>query len=54
MIGDAGIDMEIALATGLFPILVKDGKADDAEFEKHPPRLQVANFGELVRLISEL
>lgn len=54
MIGDAGIDMEIAHLTGMTPILVKDGEPDAAEFEAHPPLRQVANIAELMRQIRDL
>ncbi len=54
MIGDAGVDMEIAHITGLVPILVKAEEPDPAEFAKHPPRFHVADIPELVRLIYRL
>lgn len=53
MIGDAGIDMEIAHLTGMTPVLVKDSSPDPAEFEAHRPFQQVANIDELVRYIRE-
>jgi phosphoglycolate phosphatase len=53
MIGDAGVDMEIAHLTGLVPVLVKDGEPDPDEFAAHEPFHQVANFDELVRYIRE-
>lgn len=53
MIGDAGVDMEIANVTGLAPILVKDGEPDPVEFDAHRPFHQVANIGDLVRFVLE-
>ena len=53
MIGDAGVDMEIAHLTGLVPVLVKDGEPDPDEFAVHEPFYQVANIDELVRYTRE-
>lgn len=53
MIGDAGVDMEIAHLTGMAPILVKDGEPDPAEFAEHRPFHQVAQICDLVRYIQE-
>jgi len=53
MIGDAGVDMEIAHLTGLAPVLVKDSEPDPKEFAVHRPFHQVANIYELVRYIRE-
>ena len=53
MIGDAGVDMEIAHLTGLVPVLVKDGEPDPDEFAAHGPFHQVANIDELMRYIRE-
>ena len=53
MIGDAGVDMEIAHLTGLAPVLVKDSEPDPKEFAVHWPFHQVANIDELVRYIRE-
>ncbi len=54
MVGDAGIDMEIAHISGMVPVLVSAGDPDPVEFETHPPRLRVANIDALVRLIDGL
>jgi phosphoglycolate phosphatase len=54
MVGDAGVDMEIAHITGLVPVLVKPGEPDPEEFAQHSPRLHVADIPELVALISRL
>ena len=53
MIGDAGVDMEIAHLTGLAPILVKDGEPDPEEFAAHRPFHQVPNIDALLRYIRE-
>lgn len=53
MVGDAGVDMEMAHLTGLVPVLIKDDEPDPGEFAQHGPRLHLANLGELVRLIGE-
>lgn len=53
MVGDAGIDMEIAHSTGMQPILVKDGEPDPAEFDAHRPFYQFSNIEELVRFIID-
>ncbi len=54
MVGDAGVDMEIAHVTGLVPVLVKAGEADPKEFGQHAPRHHVVDIIELVRLIDRL
>lgn len=54
MVGDAGVDMEIACVTGLVPVLVKAGEPDPEEFATYRPRAQVAGIDELIHLISEV
>jgi len=53
MVGDAGVDMEIAHLTGLAPILVKDTDPDPAEFEPHRPFHQVENLESLIHFIQD-
>jgi phosphoglycolate phosphatase-like HAD superfamily hydrolase len=54
MVGDAGVDMEIAHLTGMVPVLVKDTEPDPEEFERHRPFHQIENIEELIRLIQEI
>lgn len=53
MVGDAGIDMEIAQLTGLVPILVKDSDPDPVEFDPHRPFHQVENLEKLIHFIRD-
>jgi phosphoglycolate phosphatase len=54
MIGDSGVDMEIAHATGLVPVLLRGGAAADGEFDAFPPRLRVADCRVLLDMVREL
>ena len=54
MVGDAGVDMEIAHLTGMVPVLVKDTEPDPEEFERHRPFHQIENIEELIRLMQEI
>lgn len=51
MIGDSGVDMEIAHATGLVAVLVGTDKATMAEFQDCPPHRQVADCRALLDLL---
>jgi len=54
MVGDADVDMEIAHAAGLFPVLVKAGAPDELEFAEHRPRLHLQKIEQLVDLIEKI
>jgi len=55
MVGDTDIDMEIAHATGLVPVLIGgDAAAEGDEFTAHPPRFRVVDCAALVSLINGL
>lgn len=54
MIGDAGIDMELAHATGLVPVLVCGGTPAEGEFDAFPPRLRVADCRGLLDMVKGL
>jgi phosphoglycolate phosphatase len=51
MIGDSGVDMEIAHVAGLVPVLVRGGTAAAGEFDAHQPHRQVADCRELGDLL---
>ena len=54
MIGDAGVDMEIAHATGLVPVLVRGGVPAEGEFDAFPPSLHVADCRALLNMVNKL
>jgi len=54
MIGDADVDMEIAHATGLVPVLVLGGAQPEGEFDRFPPDLHVASCLALLGMVKEL
>lgn len=54
MVGDAGIDMEIAHVTGMVPVLISAGDPDPIEFETHPPQLHMTSIDALVEQVSNL
>jgi phosphoglycolate phosphatase len=51
MIGDSGVDMEIAYVAGLIPVLVRGGTAAAGEFDAFRPHRQVADCRELKTLL---
>lgn len=53
MIGDSGVDMEIAHATGLISVLIGADRAGMTEFEKCPPHRQVADCRALLKLLRD-
>jgi phosphoglycolate phosphatase len=53
MIGDSGVDMEIAHATGLVAVLVGADRASMTEFDACPPHRQVADCRSLLALLRD-
>ncbi|MEX2614725.1 MAG: HAD family hydrolase [Alphaproteobacteria bacterium] len=53
MIGDSGVDMEIAHATGLVAVLVGADTVGMTEFENCPPHRQVADCRALLKLLRD-
>ena len=54
MIGDSGVDMEIAHAAGLVPVLLRGGAPAAGEFDAFPPRLHVADCRALLATVKGL
>jgi phosphoglycolate phosphatase len=54
MIGDAGVDLEIAHATGLVPVLLRSKIPASGEFDDFPPRLHVADCRGLLDMVRGL
>ncbi len=52
MIGDSGVDMEIAHATGLVGVLVTGGVFAEGEFDDYPPHHRVDRCRELLELLD--
>lgn len=51
-LGDTSVDMEIAHATGLTPVLIHPNPDMQGEFSGFPPRLHFASLAEFHRFIS--
>ncbi|MFT6580821.1 MAG: phosphoglycolate phosphatase [Alphaproteobacteria bacterium] len=54
MVGDSGVDMEIAHATGLNPVVLRHEPAPDGEFDEFEPRLRFESCAALLAYINEL
>ncbi len=54
MVGDSGVDMEIAHATGLVPVLLRGGTPAADEFDAFPPRLHLADCRALLDMVKGL
>ncbi|PPR25563.1 MAG: Phosphoglycolate phosphatase [Alphaproteobacteria bacterium MarineAlpha10_Bin3] len=54
MVGDSGVDMEIAHATGLVPVLLRGGTPAAGEFDAYPPSLHVADCRGLLDMVKDL
>ncbi len=49
-VGDAGIDMACAHASGCVPVLLDHGGVEEKEFQMLPPRLRISHLNELIAL----
>jgi phosphoglycolate phosphatase len=46
-VGDAGVDMECAHATGCVPVLISSADSNDEEFQRFPPRISLSDLSHL-------
>ena len=52
MVGDSGVDMEIAYATGLKPVVLRREPAPAGEFDKFPPSSQFSSCAALAAFVE--
>jgi phosphoglycolate phosphatase len=52
MVGDSGVDMEIAYATGLTPVVLRRDPAPAGEFDDFPPRSQFSSCTEFSAFVE--
>jgi len=52
MVGDSGVDMEIAYATGLKPVVVRREPAPKGEFDEFPPSAQFSGCIEFIAFVE--
>ncbi|WP_142846935.1 HAD family hydrolase [Telmatospirillum sp. J64-1] len=53
-LGDAVVDMQCALATGCVPVLMREHRPGEGEFDAYPPKRHVIGCGEFAALVHEL
>lgn len=51
-VGDSNVDMEIAHAMALLPVLIRPDPGPDGEFEAHPPAHHLADCAALLRFVK--
>lgn len=54
MVGDSGVDMEIAYATGLKPVVLRSEPAPAGEFDKFPPSTRFSSCAELAAFVEAI
>lgn len=53
-VGDTGVDMQIAHATGLTPVLVRNDPDPPGEFDAYPPAIRLSDLSALHALVTRL
>ncbi|MBP5855580.1 HAD family hydrolase [Marivibrio halodurans] len=51
-VGDSNVDMEIAHAMALLPVLIRPDSGPDGEFDTHPPAHHLADCGALLHFVQ--